>query len=225
MNLGVLFSGGKDSVYATYLVKKSGHKVKCLISLNSKNKYSYMFHTPSISNVEVLSKAMNIPILIKETSGIKELELEDLEDSIREAKQKYEIEGIVTGAVLSMYQKSRIEKICKKMDLKVLNPLWQKDQVQLIKELIENRFDSIVVGVAAYPLDKSFLGKKIDKSFLDEIVELNKKYGISCSGEGGEYESFVIDCSLFDKKINIIKYEDFCDSENSCHRELRLEII
>ena len=54
MKLGVLFSGGKDSSLALY---KAG-KVEVLITLDSKNKDSYMFHTP-IDEVEKLTHYSN----------------------------------------------------------------------------------------------------------------------------------------------------------------------
>ena len=101
MKLGVLFSGGKDSMYAAWLAQKEGHKLVCLITLSSKNPNSYMFHTPSISKTQKQADAMGIPIITRETKGKKEDELHDLEEAIKEAKKKYKIEGVITGAVES----------------------------------------------------------------------------------------------------------------------------
>src|SRR3989344_4233760 len=99
MKLGVLFSGGKDSTFATWLAKKEGYEISCLISIVSDNKESYMFHTPSIEKTKKQAEVMNIPIIFQKTEGKKEIELKDLEEAIRKAKKKYKIEGIVTGAV------------------------------------------------------------------------------------------------------------------------------
>src|SRR3989304_1058713 len=117
MKLGVLFSGGKDSTYAAWLAQKEGHKLVCLITLSSKNPNSYMFHTPSISKTQKQAEAMGIPIITKETKGKKENELLDLEEAIKEAKTRYKIEGVITGAVESVYQASRIQKICSTLNL------------------------------------------------------------------------------------------------------------
>lgn len=224
MKVGVLFSGGKDSVYSAYLSKLNGDDIRCLISLDSKNKYSYMFHTPSIANVSILAEAMEIPILIKKTEGIKEKELEDLENIILDAKNKYKIEGIVSGAIMSVYQSSRIKKICDKLNLKLINPLWQKEQLKLLDELIKNNFHVLIIGVFAYPLNKTYLGRKIDSKLIQELKELNEKYKISLIGEGGEFESLVLSCPLYKKHISIVGFEDFCDGENSFYRELKLKI-
>jgi asparagine synthase (glutamine-hydrolysing) len=79
----VLFSGGKDSIYAASLAIKMGNEISCLITLESENKESYMFHTPSISQTKFQAEAMEIPLLVFKTKGQKEKELEDLISSQR----------------------------------------------------------------------------------------------------------------------------------------------
>jgi len=174
--LGVLFSGGKDSTLATYIAKEQGYEVSCLISIVSENEESYMFHTPSISKTKNQAKMMEIPIIIHATKGKKEEELEDLEEAIKKAKKEFNIHGIVTGAVESIYQSSRIQRICNKLDIECFNPLWQKPQFEILDNLIKNNFKVIVTGVFAYPLNKNWLGKKIDNDFIKHIKMLNKKY-------------------------------------------------
>lgn len=220
MKLGVLFSGGKDSTYAIYLAKEHGHEIKCLISLVSENKYSYMFHTPSISKVKQQSRVMNLPIILLKTKGEKELELKDLKRAIEKAVKRYKIKGVITGAVESIYQASRIQKICNELNIKCFNPLWKKDGIELLKDLLENKFKIILTGVFAYPLGKSWLGREIDKKFIGEILTLSKKYKISPAGEGGEFESFVIDCPLFKTPLKIKSFKDFRGGENSWRREI-----
>lgn len=222
MKLGVLFSGGKDSALAAWIAKNEGHTLSCLISLNSKNKESFMFHTPSISKTTIQAKKMGIPLLNIQTTGEKEEELEDLENGISLAMKKYKIDGIVTGAVESVYQSSRIQKICNKLKIECFNPLWQKNQIEILKDLIKNNFEVIVIGVFAYPLDEKFLGKKIDNNFIDATKTLQQKYKINPAGEGGEFESFVLNCPLFDSEIKIKSFEDF-GKGNSWRRELEVE--
>ena len=224
MKLGVLFSGGKDSTFAVYLAKKNGYEISCLISIVSENKESYMFHTPSISKTKMQAKAMKIPIIIQKTKGEKEIELKDLENAIRKAKEKYKIEGIVTGAVESVYQSSRIQKICDKLNLECFNPLWQKNQFELLEYLIKNKFEIIITGVFAYPLDEKWLGRKIDKNFIIEMKKLCERYKINPAGEGGEYESFVLYIpKLFKKRLKIKSFKDFSTGENSWRREIEIE--
>ena len=158
MKCGVLFSGGKDSAYAAYLAKKQGYELSCLISIISENPDSYMFHTPSILKVKKQAEAMDLPILIQKTKGVKEKELVDLENAIKRAIETYEIKVIVTGAVASIYQTSRIQKICDKLNLECFNPLWRKDPEEYWNELLENGFEIIIVGVSAEGMCKELLG-------------------------------------------------------------------
>ena len=221
MKLAVLFSGGKDSSLAAWIAKKEGYELSCLISIVSENKASFMFHVPSIDKVVLQSEVMGIPLILKNTKGEKEIELEDLKAAIVEAVDKFGIEGVVTGAVESVYQASRVQNICKELGLECFNPLWQKDQIELLKELVAEKFEAIVVGVAAYPLDEKFLGKKIDKDFIEEMLKLREKFEINPAGEGGEFESFVLNCPLFERGLKVKGFEDFGE-KNSWQREVEL---
>lgn len=203
MKLALLFSGGKDSTYSLFLAKKLGYEIECLITLVSKNKESYMFHTPAIELTKKQAQLMNIPLITRETDGEKEEELLDLEKAIQKAIAKHNIKGLVTGAVESVYQASRIQEICNKLEIECFNPLWQKDQIDLLQELVKNKFEAIITGVFAYPFDKKWVGRKIDNKFIEKIKELSDLYKINPAGEGGEFESLVINCPLFKEHLKI----------------------
>ncbi len=203
MKLGVLFSGGKDSTYATELANSGKNKVVCLMSIKSENKDSYMFHTPNIDLTELQAKSLGIPLLTRKTKGEKEAELGDLKKLIQKTKNEYKIEGVVTGAVESVYQASRIQKICSDLNLWCFNPLWQLNQEALLNQLLKRGYDVIISGIAAYPLDERWLGRKLNKDMVKELVELKDKFGINPAGEGGEFESLVLNGPNFKKKIEI----------------------
>ncbi len=222
MKAAVLFSGGKDSTYAAYLAKQQGEEIVCLITLYSKNKGSYMFHTPSISQVKKQAKVMGIPLMKSKTKGEKEKELVDLEKAIEKAKKKYSIDTIVTGALHSEYQASRIQTICDKLNLKCLNPLWHKDELEYLYALVANDFKVIITGVFAYPLNEKWLGRIIDKKFIDEVEILKEKYKIHAAGEGGEFESFVLNCPMFSRELIVKKFKDIKEGENSFRREIKI---
>jgi ABC transporter with metal-binding/Fe-S-binding domain ATP-binding protein len=203
MRLGVLFSGGKDSTLALHYAAEK-EQVVCLITLVSENKESYMFHTPNIDVSTLQTKALGMPQIKKTTRGEKEKELADLEDAIFIAAREYQIEGVVTGAVDSVYQTERIQRICYKLGLFCFNPLWKHDQKALLEELLLKRFKVIISGVFAYPLDETWLGKQIDIEMIDKLVKLQGQYGLSPSGEGGEIETTVLDAPMFKEKIEIL---------------------
>lgn len=208
MKIGALISGGKDSLFAAYKASKKD-KLVCLISIKSKNPESYMFHIPNIELVKLQAKAIEIPLIFLETEGEKEEELVDLKEAIEIAKEKYMIDGIVSGAIKSNYQKERIENICKELKLKSITPLWHINEEIYLKELLMN-FNVIIVGIAAEGLKKDMLGMRIGLTFIDRMRSLN----VSPVGEGGEFETFVLDCPLFKKKIKIEEFE--IKIENEC---------
>ncbi len=205
MQLGVLFSGGKDSTLAlNYAAEKE--EVACLITIASENKESYMFHTPNIGITSLQAQALGLPQITKITKGEKEKELAELSYAIAQAKREYQIEGVVTGAIESVYQAERVQRICYHSGLWCFNPLWKHDQRALLKELLERKFNVIISGVFAYPLDEKWLGKQIDSKMIEKLLELQQKYGLSPSGEGGEIETTVLDAPMFKSKIEIMDY-------------------
>jgi diphthine-ammonia ligase len=203
MRLGVLFSGGKDSTLALHLAAEK-ETVVCLITLVSKNPESYMFHTPNIDVTALQAEALELPLVSAITEGQKEEELADLEKAIAQAKSEFQIEGIVTGAIESVYQASRVQRICNSLDIWCFNPLWKHDQKALLETFVEKRFKVIISGIFAYPLDEKWLGKQIDAAVITRLIELQGKFGISPSGEGGEIETTVLDAPMFKQKIEIL---------------------
>ncbi len=206
MRLGVLFSGGKDSTLALHKAAEKA-EVACLITLVSENKESYMFHTPNIDVTALQAEALGLPLIKKATAGKPEEELKDLEAAIAQAVKDFEIEGVATGAVESVYQATRIQQICNRLDVWCVNLLWKRNQKALLEEIVAEGFNVIISGVFAYPLDRTWLGKQIDQDMIEKLVALSEEYGLSPSGEGGEIETTVLDAPLFKKKIEILDSE------------------
>jgi diphthine-ammonia ligase len=204
MKLGVLFSGGKDSTFALHVAAKH-ETVACLITLRSENPESYMFHTPNIDLTCLQAEALQLPLIARKTEGRKEEELDDLRLAINDALKKFQIDGVVTGAVESVYQSTRIQNICHQLGLWCFNPLWKRNQKELLEELITEGFKIIISGVFAYPLDEAWLGRELDRRAIADLIKLEKEFGISPSGEGGEIETTVLDAPMFRKKIEILQ--------------------
>lgn len=203
MNLASLVSGGKDSIYAAYLMQKQGHKIKYILSMRPERTDSYMFHHPNVHLVGEQAKLMDIPLIVGKTRGEKEKELLDLEALISQVKGK--VDGITTGALASEYQKKRIDDICKRLGIKSIAPLWHIDVEKYWGELLENKFAVMITAVAAEGLGEEWLGRSIDKKALVELKKVRDKYKIHLGGEGGEFETLVLDCPMFSKKIEVVR--------------------
>lgn len=212
MKSAVLFSGGKDSVMALYYSLNQGDDVKYLLSMESINKESYMFHVPNIHLTDLIAKALDIPLIKAVTDGEKEKELDDLKIELFNLKE-LGIEVIYTGALFSTYQKSRIEKLCAEVGLKNISPFWHKDPREYMELILSSGFKVIISGVYAEGLDKNWLGKEIDNTALDDLIKISEKTYLHLAFEGGEAETLVIDGPIFNKRIEIL------DSEIDWHRD------
>ncbi len=207
MRLACLFSGGKDSTFALFNALKQGHSIAALVSIKSPASDSFMYHLPNIHLTEKAAAAMEMPLVVGEAEKGKEAELWVLKELLGELKEKQKIEGVLTGAIASNYQKKRVDLICKKLKLQHIAPLWHREQAALMLEMLQNGFKIMVTAVAAHGLDEKWLGRIIDENALHELVELQGKFSVNPAGEGGELESLVLDCPLFKKKIMVLESE------------------
>jgi len=224
MKLGVLCSGGKDSWFACSLAQKK-EEVACLISVRSKNDASYMFHTPNVHLVPLQAKAAGIPLVTVETEGIEEAELADLSRAIRLAVKQYGIEGVVTGALMSVYQATRVQRICRDLGLWCFNPLWYTDPNAYMERLIGSGFSLIITGVFSAPFTKEWLGRAIDREALADLRRYVKTDRITLTGEGGEYETLVLDAPFFRQRIIIRESETEYANYRGVLRISRAELV
>jgi len=196
MRLAALISGGKDSIYALMLAMNE-HEVVKLINVRA-SADSYMYHVSCADITTLISEVVNIP-LVTGISVSHNDELEILENILMDLH----IDGIVAGAVASNYQMQRIKALCDKLKLEVYAPLWNTGEA-LIRDMC-NLMEIIVVQVAAYGMHQSWLGRRLDESAVEDLFQLNKKYGVHVMGEGGEYETLVLDAPIYNKRISVVK--------------------
>jgi len=212
MKLAALFSGGKDSTYSIYLAKRQGHDVKCMLSVFPKSDESHLLHHPNMTWTSLQSESMKIPqITIESKSDETSTELELIEKILVRAQNEYNVEGIVHGGIKSNFQKNNFENLCKKLNLKSFAPLWESEPKQYLDDLISSNFVFIITSVSSGGLDDSWLGKKIGIDEIIELQNLSEKFGFNLNFEGGEAETFVLNCPLFSHPIEILKEEKSWD--------------
>lgn len=201
LKVAVMYSGGKDSSYAAYAARQTGDEIACLLTCLPKSEESFMFHFPNAELTFLQAEAMRIPLETFTTEGVKELELFDLFQALAGIKGKYQIEGVYTGGLASRYQKDRFGKICDQLGLKCVNPLWGVEPEVHYNRLLELGFKIMVVGVSAAGLGEEWLGRILDREALEELNALSRKFKFNPAFEGGEGETFVLNCPLFLKEI------------------------
>ena len=197
MSWAALTSGGKDSILAVQKALDSGREVTTLLTVRPEDPDSYMFHSQNLDAVPAIARLAGMEYVEVTTPGRKEEELFDLEDGLA----RLEIEGVVTGAVASEYQKTRIGAIAKRLDLAVYAPLWHSDPATLLREVAE-RLEAIIVVCAADGLDESFLGARIDGPLIDRLMKVASRHHIHPAGEGGEYETLTLNAPFYSRRLS-----------------------
>ena len=216
MRVAILCSGGKDSAYAAWWAMMQGWDTVAIITIGIKGNDSMMFQIPGTFVSAFQSVSMGVPWLPVQSTGLEELEISDLEDAIlgkRDSREDYEslwpfhidtppdleiftgkleIDALISGALRSDYQKTRIERMCQRLDIKSFSPLWHKNSVDHMESLIEHGFEVKFISVSSEGLDRSWLGKSLTMENLTLLKSLATKFRFNLDGEGGEFETITI---------------------------------
>ncbi|XP_065347839.1 uncharacterized protein LOC135944668 [Cloeon dipterum] len=224
-----LVSGGKDSCYNMMQCVAAGHSLVALANLQPNvdgEMDSYMYQSVGHEGVEALAEAMDLPLFRQITKGHtkqtgKEYnpeegdEVEDLFLLLQTIKQEVGVEAVSVGAILSDYQRVRVENVCARLGLICLAFLWQRDQAELLAEMVASGVQAILVKVAALGLDPAqHLGRDISE-VAPHLLRMKEKWGLNVCGEGGEYETFTLDCPLFNKAIVVDDYQTVIHDDNA----------
>ena len=203
MRVACLFSGGKDSTYAAYVAQQRGWEIGPLITIRPADPESMMFHVPNLHLTALQAEAMALPLLEETATPGEEGEL----DALRRAFDRADADGIVVGAIASDYQHSRVNRVAHALDLPVFAPLWRQDPRQLVRDYLRAGFRIAFSSVSAEGLDASWLGRTWDDATVDDLLRLQESRGVHPCGEGGEFETLVLDGPLFRKRLVVDRAE------------------
>ena len=194
-------------MYAIHTARKQGHDVVCLLSIYPKSEESHLLHHPNLRWTKLQSESMNIPQLtISSNSDDTDDELITMGNLLQNAKDQFQIDGLLHGGIKSKFQKEKFETLCLKFNLVSVAPLWEIEPKKYMNELLDSDFNFIIITVSSDGLDEQWLGKLILKSDIEILNNLSLKFGFNLNFEGGEAETFVVDCPLFSNPIKINEY-------------------
>ena len=228
MNFFALVSGGKDSIYNIINCINKGHKLIAIGHLSPSTQTeidSYMYQTVGSEIINAIAECLGVPLILGtitkkpvnkdlEYKETKDDEVEDLFDLIKQAKEKWpEIQAVSSGAIFSTYQKNRVENICERLGLTSLAYLWQREQNELLSEMIANNMNSVIVKVCCIGLEKEDLLKSL-KELKPKFDKLYSQYKMNVCGEGGEYETVTLDCDIYKKRIIVDEFEAVTHSKD-----------
>lgn len=207
MRFASMLSGGKDSCLAHHVAAQWGWEPACGIVIRPTDPESHMFHVPNLDLAAAQAQALDLPLVEVEAPPGEETEVTILEDAFEAAGDAHGADTIVSGAVASEYQRVRIERAAHRTGIKSHTPLWHKDPVDILDTLIDGGFDVRFSAVAAWGLEEAWLGRRLDRTAREDLVDLEERYRIQPGGEGGEYETVVLDAPMFGQRIKVQEAE------------------
>lgn len=209
-----LSSGGKDSILAIHLASKSGLEITGIVTALPEDEESMLYHIHNVMYVRLIAKSMGIewypvkaPLSWEEKALSKELD-------------KHDETILVTGGVASNYQKERFERVAREVGMKTYSPIWGMDANKVLRLTLELGFDTLVVAVAALGLEEEWLGRHLDRENVDVLLNLSKKNRFNAIGEGGDYDTFILDAPLYRRRLEATKVSKTWFGESG-----RLEIL
>lgn len=191
----VLSSGGKDSILALHKAWEQGLKVIGIITMLPEDPESMLYHTHNVRHVKNIAESIGM-----DWYGFEAKKREE-EKALERALKKLSAELLITGGIASNYQKDIFDKVAESANMKHLAPLWGMKPHDILKEIISMKMDVMIIAVAAYGLGENWLGRHLTKESVDELLKLSEKYRFNPVGEGGDFDSFVLDAPLYKKRL------------------------
>ncbi len=198
-----LLSGGKDSIAAVEVAQGHGWEVVAGLRMIPEEDDAYMFHTPNLDLVADIADALGMPLVTASARPDPVGEVSDLEQALARAKEEFNLEAIISGALASEYQRTRIDAIGHRLGLKTFAPLWHKDPDTYMRSLLHAGYHIRFSRVAADGLDDSWAGAPLDATALARLATLR----MHVAGEGGEYETVVLDAPHYTSAIEVTDAE------------------
>jgi len=196
MSWAALTSGGKDSILSVQKAIDSGKDVEYMVTARPDNQYSFMFHSTNLDAVAVIAKVACMKYVEIRTHGRKEEELADLEAGLN----NLDVEGVIAGAVASVYQAQRVKAITDRLKISHYTPLWHMDTEMLVTEVAQ-RMDAMIIVTAAEGLDEYFLGAHFNDALIQRLKRVAGIHRINLAGEGGEYETLTLYAPFYSRPV------------------------
>lgn len=201
MRVACLFSGGKDSTYAAYVAMQRGWEISSLLTIRPGDPESMMFHVPNLQLAALQAEAMGLPLLEEIAKPGEDGEL----DALRQIFRRADADGIVVGAIASDYQHSRVNRIAAETGLRVFAPLWRQDPEHLVHDYLAAGMRVVFSSVSADGFDATWLGRAWDERAVEDLLALHRTRGIHPCGEGGEFETLVLDAPFFAESVEVLE--------------------
>ncbi len=214
MKVAVLYSGGKDSTFAIDAVLKKGWEIEYLLSVKPSRKDCFLFHYATVEHTKELAKILGIKHIFTTC---------DVADTIQEAQIVKEIiiknpvDAVVLGGVgLQVTQLTSIQKALLPYGIETFAMHAGEEHDKVMEEALKAGYEIIITQVASDGLGK-WLGKKLTLENFEQFKKDSEKFGFHIGGEGGYYDTLVVDGPIFSKRLALGEMEITMDDEYCGH--------
>ncbi|MCD4666626.1 diphthine--ammonia ligase [archaeon] len=213
MDVAVLYSGGKDSSLAIDYCMNKGWNIKYLISVKPNRTDCYLFHYATVEHTKELAKILGIKqfyLKCKVADPEKEAEI------VKEVVEKNKVDALVLGGIgLQETQIRTLQKTMMPLGVEVFASHAHLSEEESLNEMLSKGYKIIMTQFASDGLNFNWLGKEINKKTLEELRKLSIEHGFNFLGEGGYYDTLVIDGPIFNKRLKILSYDVMKESDYS----------
>ncbi|MAH32838.1 hypothetical protein CL615_00425 [archaeon] len=216
MNVAILYSGGKDSTFAIDCALEKGWNIKYLVSIKPNRTDCYLFHYATVEHTKELSKILKIPHILKECTVADPKQEAQIVKKIIEEKQKTEPVDVVIlgGTGLQETQLRSIQEVLMPMGIESFAAHAGEDHDIAFQKMLDKGYEIMITQVASAGL-MPWLGKTLTKDNFPELKKDSEKYKFHVGFEGGYADTLVLNCPIFDKKLQvddykIVKEDEYC---------------
>jgi uncharacterized protein (TIGR00290 family) len=203
MRVCCLFSGGKDSAYALHRMLLSGFEVPVLLTIRSKDPDSWLYHTPGMEVADLFEEFTGIHTELISSPQGRDEELEVLRDALIDLRDRFDLQAICSGALLSDFQRMKFSQAATDSGLISYTPIWRKDGLRYMRELRDHGFSYLLVSYSSPGFETSDLGKPVDDIMLKRFLENAERWGSHPAFEGGEAETMILAGPCFPNKLEV----------------------
>lgn len=216
--IAVSWSSGKDSAYMLGELLNEGSQNITLFTTLTEGYRRINMHGVREELLERQVAAIGLPI--RKAFIPQNASNEDYEHVMREAVNAFLKKGIDTMAFADLfledirrYREDRMEKA----GMHPIFPLWQRDTEEMAYDLVDRGYRAIVTCVDTQQLDRSFIGRILDRDLLSDLPQ-----HVDPCGENGEFHTFVYQAPYFDRSIPVTPGRTVDREERFCFCELEL---
>ena len=210
-----MYSGGKDSNYAVKHALDNGWNIKYLLSVKPTRTDCFLFHFATVENTKLQAQALGLKHHLLSCGVANPKKEADIVKSFVVANEK--VDAVVLGGTgLQATQIRSIQEALRSHGVDVFAAHSGEEHFEVLKRMIDDGFEIMITQMASDGMGP-WLGSTINKDNLAHLESDSIKYGFHVGGEGGYYDSFVVNAPTFSKKIVVDSYETVMEDQYSGH--------